>query len=388
MPYITNAYSLEDVGKYIFSVAAVSFSFLIFDFGMSTFGIKKVADLKGDTVAVSRLLGVCSVLKLALLGFVSVVLIILYYFLEELTYIYIYAISLVAIVSQSFIPYWLFQSIDKVRYVAIINLLSRCLNLFIAIIIMKMGLSIQFVILAGGCAWMISALFSYSKLRRLGYSMFSRVFIVDVRQYFAESYQFYFARLCSSVYLYANVFILSMFSAVALALYGVAEYFYKLTQAVVQAFNQALYPFLTKNPSFRALIYVILILALPLIVTFVLFSSFSDVIILSLYGESYLGVIPYVQSFICLAFVNMLNIMFGYPASAIVKDYVHVNNSTYFGLGVYFLCVFILYLFGADIGEPIRLIYALLLTEFCMFLYRLTFFLKNFKSNRTLGKQK
>lgn len=383
LPVLTRNYELTDVALYIFSVSVISFFYLIFDFGLSTYGIKRSAEVNFCKIEMSRLLSIAFTVKLFLILLLIILIGMVFYASEDGKYIKVILFSLIAIFFQSLIPYWLFQSINKMKIVTLINVVARLVTIVVSLLVIYFDCDIYSVILTTGLGWGIASYFSLKYLKSLGYTLniisnksFLICFFKDVRD-------FYLSRVALSTYVYSNVFILSILPAFNLAIYGVADYMYKIIQSLVSAVNQALFPQIADSNDYKIFFKTLFLLLSLIILIGVFFKIYSYDIIIILYGPSYLLAIPFIEAFIILALFNVLSVIFGYPAASLFSQYQYVNSSSYICLIVYFCCVATLYTINEI--SPLHLIYALIISEGCTFVWRTYFFIKYYKQQKVLG---
>ena len=377
LPLLTRYYGLSDVALYIFSVSVISFSYLIFDFGLSTYGIKKSAEVEYCQAEISKLFSITLTVKFFFFLLVFLVVGVIFYINQNNSYIKVVVFSFISIFFQSLIPYWLFQSINKMKVVTLINVASRLSSIIISVFFVFFGFDIYSVILATGFGWVIASCVSLKYLNSLGYTVSVIVSREPLISFFKEVRDFYLSRLAVSSYLYSNVFILSTLSAVNLAVYGVADYIYKIIQSLVSVVTQALFPQIAESKDYTIFFKTLFLLLLFIFIIGLFFKLYSHDVIQLLYGPSYLLAIPFIEAFIVLALFNVLSVIFGYPAASLFSKYDYVNYSSYFCLIVYFFGVVVLYLLNAI--SPLHLIYILIASEISTFLWRLSFFVKYYK---------
>jgi PST family polysaccharide transporter len=382
LPFLTRFYAPLEVGYYIFHITIVSIGFLIFDFGMSTYGVQKVISLDFEKKEVSKIYSISIILKtLLIVVFTGVISILFIVFDNE--YLYVALLSVPSVFFQSLIPYWLLQAHQKMKIVAIINIISRILSVSFALIcIVFIESSIFNIILISSIGWFVSFLVLYILLKGKIINITLDLKRNDFNNFYSECRSFYASRISSVGYLYANVLVVSSTSPYLLAFYGVSEYIYKILQSVLQAFNQALYPYVAKTKDVRTL-YLTLILLLFFVLFFLLvFNLTSEKVVTFLYGAEYLVIIPYVNAFICLSFVGVFSFIFGFPAASLVSSFTYVNFSCHLGLLFYLLLLSLLWFVGAV--EPLNLIYIQIVNEVMIASYRLLSFVakRNVKPSR------
>lgn len=375
LPVFTRYYIPLEVGYYIFHISIVSICFLFFDFGLSTYGVQKVISLNFEKNAVSKVYSISLVLKtvfIILFGGVILVLFILY----DNEYIYVALLSIPSVFFQSLIPYWLLQAYQRMRLVAIINVSSKFLSMFLVLIsIIFFKSSIFEVVLISSIGWAAAIVILHFILKNDVINLKFNLRLCEFKVFYKECRSFYASRLSSAGYLYLNTIVVSSTSPLLLAYFGVSEYIYKIINSILQAFNQALYPYIAKTQDVKSL-YLTLILLLSFVLFFFLVFNLTSIeVVTLLYGKDYLVIIPYVNAFICLSFVGVFSFVFGFPAASLVSDFTYVNFSCH--LGLFFYLLFLSFLWISSAIEPLNLIYIQVATELIIAGYRfVSFFIR------------
>lgn len=382
LPFLTRFYTPLEVGYYIFHITIVSIGFLLFDFGMSAYGVQKVISLDFEKKEVAKIYSISITLKTLLIvvftGIISILFVV-----SDNVYLYVALLSVPSVFFQSLIPYWLLQAHQKMKVVAIINIISRIMSVSFALLcIFFIKSSIFDIILISSIGWFLSFLVLYILLKGDVINITRDLKRKDYKNFYNECRSFYASRLSSAGYIYVNVLVVSGTSPFSLAFYGISEYIYKILQSVLQAFNQALYPYVAKTKDERSL-YLTLILLLSFVLFFLLIFNFtSEKVVTFLYGEDYLVVIPYVNAFICLSFVGVFSFVFGFPAASLVLNFTYVNFSCHLGLFFYLFLLSSLWFVGAV--EPLNLIYIRIVNEVMISSYRFFSFVEKRKVSRAV----
>jgi len=369
MPFLTDSYSISDIGYFILSLAVAQLGYLILDFGLSTYGVKKSRDLSYDVNKLSSFVSLANGAKAVLLIGILLIGIFLNFILETELLLYI-LLTIPSIFFQSMIPYWLFQSLGSVKSVLTVNLISRLIFLCLCFLLSSYSFPIEFLIFFNVIGWFVSYCISRYILKGLGVQITLIFNFKKTILFFKEVFHYYTSRLSVIVYTSLNVIIVGAFlTPVNIAFYGLSEQLYKVIQGGTGAVNQAIYPILTKLKS-RKTFYFAIFFTVILGVLLVAFTQvYASLVVDFLYGPQYFDIVPLIKLFSFLALINSINVMLGFPAAALFGGYKWVNVSSHLAAASYLLLV--ISLFYLDKFNINSLIICLILADSVSLLIRL-----------------
>lgn len=247
LPYILRVIGPAYYGIYTYIFVLVQYILLVSTYGFNFSATKQVAQCRNDKKELNRILNSVILCRL-LLAFISIGFIILFSSLllktEESLYMFLGGCGIV--LGDIFIPVWLFLGIEKMRYVTIVNTISKGICAILIFIVIREPKDYVYIILLNSLGYVLAGACS---IMFVTYSIGLRLFIPrwkDVIFQFREGFVLFGSTVCMDMYRNANVFILRFFvNDAAVGLYAAAEKVIKGIQMLVSPISQALFPHLS-----------------------------------------------------------------------------------------------------------------------------------------------
>jgi PST family polysaccharide transporter len=155
----------------------------------------------------------------------------------------IYFLSFGVLIGQTIIPVWLFQGMEKMKFITIINLVVRTSAVVLIFILVKTPEDVNLGIAAQAISFTVAGILSLV----LAYREFKIKFVIpkfsQIRALLIESRHMFFSTLLLSLYKNFNVVLLGFLSStVEVGLYAAAERIIKAVQSLIAPMAQAIYP--------------------------------------------------------------------------------------------------------------------------------------------------
>ncbi len=155
----------------------------------------------------------------------------------------LYLLAFVSVIGQSFLTNWLFQGIEKMRLVMYISLIARSIFIALVIVFIKdKDDSIYFIFFMGVgnlFAGLLSIIVAFKVLRLRRVIPRWRDIISELR----KGWHIAMSNLSVSIYMYANILILRIFTNDAIVgYYSVAERVIFAARQILSVYFQSIYP--------------------------------------------------------------------------------------------------------------------------------------------------
>ena len=251
LPYLVRVLGTEKFGLIMFAQALATFLTVFVDFGFNLSGTREVSVARNEKEKLSKIFSAIIIIKAGLL---CLALFILFIIVKVFTRFNadadVYFLSFGIVIGQAFFPVWFFQGIEKMKVVALINILAKVIFTVLVFVFVKVESGYILVpifnslgfIVAGALGLFLS--FKYVQFRIPSFKL--------IKQLLFESSSLFVANFATMLYTYGNVFILGIFTGNALV--GVYSSMEKLILAVKNIFTplyQALYPWLTRQTDIK-----------------------------------------------------------------------------------------------------------------------------------------
>jgi len=274
-PYLIRTLGKETYGLVVFAHAVVLYLVIFIKFGFNISATKDISIHHGNNAKISEI--VSSVLVLKILLFILTVSLLLFLsfaipLLRENRILFL--LTLHICLYEAIFPIWYFQGIEKMKYIAIINFISRSVAVILIFSFIDSQKDYMLVPLLNGVGSIIASLLSIWILFKHHKVYFSFPSIGLIKKYFKESLPFFISSLSTQLYTNANKLFVGIFLNMSdLALYDLAEKVTTLFKIPISLIGQTIYPrnVKTKDIDFikKVSFYVVIITVICYLILFV-----------------------------------------------------------------------------------------------------------------------
>jgi len=251
IPYLVRVLGPEKFGAVAFGQSLMAYFALFTNYGFDWSATRRIAVHQNDSEAVSRTAAAVWVAKALLCGVGFLALLFLISLIPRIKEVSLLLLILYGIVLGNMLfPTWLFQGLERMVAISVINLAMRTLST--AGIFALIHRPEDFLLLAGliSFQWMGAGLIgvwtALTKLR-VRLSLPSRR---DVRQALAEGWMLFLSTGAISLYTSGNAFILGMITNhTVVGYYSAAEKLVKASLGLLAPLSQAVYPRVSRLAS-------------------------------------------------------------------------------------------------------------------------------------------
>ncbi|MCL2328489.1 MAG: oligosaccharide flippase family protein [Bacteroidetes bacterium] len=316
-PYVIRVLGKEAYGTYIFIFSNIQFFALFISFGFTLPALKKISLNPDDNEVKSRTVSEVFTAKMYLFIACAVILTVLILtvpFVRE--HGVLYGIIFSTLLTDILFPMWYFQGVQKMKFVAYINLLLRIFTIPLIFIFIQSPadlLKYTLIVTVFPFAGSVFAFF-YLQIKEKIHIRF--VSLASLKPVFAEAMPFFWTSTFGTLKQESLTFIIgTFFSMQSVALYDLADKIVRIPRLFVNSVNTALFPKVAKNhnsESVKRIIKYESFIGLSIIALIALFGYW---VVLILGGknmlESYpLAVVLSVTIYTCLIVSCYVNFVF------------------------------------------------------------------------------
>ncbi|MBP3511055.1 MAG: oligosaccharide flippase family protein [Prevotella sp.] len=245
IPYITNVVGATYFGHYAFVLVLVQNINILTSYGYLFSATKKISQSRDDLSAVSRTF--CAVIAGRLLiavAAVAAVLLLSGVLFADGAQLFMFLTALGMIFGDVFIPTWLFQGLERMKYVTIVNSASKIAFTLLVILVVREKQDYRLILLMSSAGYILAASLSMILVRRqfgLTLHVPSRAAVsAELR----EGLPLFLSTIGMSLYRNINVLVLNFFvSSASVGVYALAEKVIKACQSLINPISQALFPY-------------------------------------------------------------------------------------------------------------------------------------------------
>lgn len=349
IPYLTRILGTESYAVYAYVLSFMGVVQTIADFGFTLSGTKKVVDLRGDTAALSRLVGAITAARLMLLCGLFFCVMVVTRFIPIMAENTVYVIwAFFATAGRTVLPDFIFQGNERMGPLTTRYFASKGVQVALTILLVRGPGDLILVAVADVLSEIVDIAWSYRAQKRL--------FGVGIaRPTFKESFE---ELRVSAIYCVSNVSS-SLFSGFTTVIIGLAITsktdiaFWSLTLTTVNAVQSlytpianSLYPHMIKNRDFGFARKLALVALPVLVLGIVAYCALSKPIMLVLGGPEYVGGAHVMWMISPIFIFSFYGILIGWPVLGAMGHVKELTVSTLFTGIVNVVSLLALYLAG------------------------------------------
>lgn len=349
IPYLTRVLGTEGYAVYAYVLSFMGVVQTIADFGFTLSGTKKVVDLRGDTAALSRLVGAITVARLMLLCGLFFCVMVVTRFIPIMAENTVYVIwAFFATAGRTVLPDFIFQGNERMGPLTTRYFASKGVQVALTILLVRGPGDLILVAVADVLSEIVDIAWSYRAQKRM--------FGVGIaRPTFKESFE---ELRVSAIYCVSNVSS-SLFSGFTTVIIGLAITsktdiaFWSLTFTTVNAVQSlytpianSLYPHMIKNRDFGFARKLALVALPVLVLGIVAYCALSKPIMLVLGGPEYVGGAHVMWMISPIFIFSFYGILIGWPVLGAMGHVKELTVSTLFTGIVNVVSLLALYLAG------------------------------------------
>lgn len=250
LPYLVRVLGPEKFGLIAFAQAFIQFFVILTDYGFSLSATREISIHRENKQKVSEIF--CSVMvirfSLAILSFI-ILLLIVFGFGKFRNDWQIYFLTFGIVVGQVLFPVWLFQGMERMKYIAFLNIVSKLFFTVSIFVIVKKSSDYIYVPLINSCGFILAGILAQIlAFRNFGVRInLSGINATRMYSILKEGFSV-FSSLVSSRLLYKSptLFIGIILDYSMVGFYSVAEKIITALKGIILVFNQTVYPRLSK----------------------------------------------------------------------------------------------------------------------------------------------
>lgn len=346
LPILVNNLGTEKFGLLIFSQVFINYFNILVNFGFDLSATRQISINKDNQKRIAEIFYSVFIIRLILLLISAIALYIILNYIDMFNnFQELYWLTFLSVIGQFLFPLWFFQGLEQMKYITLINTISKVFFALLIILLIKDESDYLIAALLYSLGFLSSGILSLFLI----YYKFPIFFLIPskrkIKFYFFESLHFFFSRLSVSIYTSSNVFILGLITNYTIVgYYSIALKIYSAIQSLYLAVSNALYPYMSSNKNLflfkKIFIFLILINLMCILVVY----NFEIFIFDFLFKEySYIS-IEIFNILLFISFISMASILLGYPLLGALGYKKIANNSVIIGSLYHILALYILYL--------------------------------------------
>lgn len=244
LPYLTRTLGVESYGKVAFVQVVMAYFILLTDYGFSWSATQKIAAHRGDRELTAKIFSATWAAQWLLAMLASVFLSIAVFTIPLLRIdANLYVMGMLLVVGNVLFPLWLFQGLERMREVAIIQVVSRVAVLPLVFILVRDSTDTLFAVALVSMGSVMAGIISLVLIKRNKLVEFQRPVICEIVQTLRASAGLFVSKISISSYTVLTPLILGAVAGpTALAYFNLADKARGAAQSALSPISQALFP--------------------------------------------------------------------------------------------------------------------------------------------------
>ena len=247
-PYLVRVLGVDQFGVFAFVMAVVNYGVIITDYGFDLSATKHISSHSDNPQKINEVFSSVIMIK-SMMAFIFLIFLeLLILFVSKFSaHASFYFLAFGLVVGQVLFPVWFFQGIEKMRYITILNAISKIIFTVAIFIFVHDSDDLYIVFMFNSIGALIAGLLAY----RVASKQFSVHFSWQSREtlmfYLKDAWYIFTSRVAVQLYQSINVIILGFFvSNTIVGYYAIVEKIFRAIGSIMMALTRALYPYLNK----------------------------------------------------------------------------------------------------------------------------------------------
>lgn len=243
IPYLVSVLGFEKYGAYYFIYTIALYLMLFGTYGFRFSVTKQVSIYRDDRGKINSIFNAAIFARLILSAIASVIAGVCVYFFMDSDDMLMFLFSLGIVFGDVFIPTWLFQGMEEMRYVTIINVVSKIIFAILIFAFIKEQNDYIYVIVLNSCGYVVAGILSIVIAFRCYNLSFALPRWDDIVELLKDGWHIFVSNIGMELYRNSNGFILGVVVGdTALGVYSSIEKLVKVGQSVINALPMAIFP--------------------------------------------------------------------------------------------------------------------------------------------------
>lgn len=242
--YLIKTLGPERFGLIAFSVALISYFSIVTDFGFNFSGVRLVSIARHDKAELRSIYRAIMCAKALLAAACFVFLLVPLFMVDRLAVDKdIYLLTFGIVIGQALLPTWLFQGLEELRYLSILNISGKVLGAIAILALVNGPADYLYVPAINSAAAIMIGLVALLRIRTKHDLALGLESARAIANHMRESWDYFLANLASSLYTITTITIVGIIGGNAQAgFFSAADKLIQAAKGVFYPFTQAMFP--------------------------------------------------------------------------------------------------------------------------------------------------
>jgi len=250
-PYIIRVIGNENFGLLMFALAFVQYLMMFIDFGFDYTATREVSIHRNNSAKIKEIFKSIFIIKFFLLLISILILIVCIFTIPKISNNYlVFIFTFIMAIGQLLFPIWYYQGIEKMKYMAIINLIFKTTGIILIFVFIKNKEQTNLVPLIISLSYLVSGITAFIVAVIKIKPDRSIPDFKTIQSYFKQSLDVFITNVGTSLYTTATPLILGFIANnIAVSYFTLAEKTVRGIRYLVSPITQAIFPAFSKKFS-------------------------------------------------------------------------------------------------------------------------------------------
>lgn len=318
LPYLVRVIGVEKYGLVSFVLVVVQYLVLLLNYGFPLSATKQVAESKMNKKKISEIVSNILIIKFFFGTGLFVLLLSTLHVLRIPNTLYIYSVGI--IFGEIFNFTWLYQGMERMKYVTIVNSISKGLFTVLIFVFITSKNDYSLICVLTSVGYMVAGLSSLVIAYRIFNLQPKFPSMKEIHYQIKDGWLIFLSTLGINLYRNSNIFILGLLTNDSVVgIYSASEKVIKALQSPISALSEALFPYFSRKMSesnnadkgINSLLILSKYYSIVLGVYVILVLIFANYLTKLLLGNEFMSAVINIQIMSAVILIGSLNYLFG-----------------------------------------------------------------------------